>query len=313
MVRLNWGAALCIVPSLASSVAGSVIPDHGEFNTLSRRAMPQFNGFESKPERKERIVQSLKDMVTMVTKVMDALYSEEAADKKIVNAVLGQYFTEDQQGTALEVIKALVEPAHIDGTTGSDVMQMVQFNAEDFDKACMPGKDQKVWSNKIAWGYTKPRTSPSEIHFCDSKRRDAYKYPDLDSMTCLDVGSQVSWKMLPLAYVTIHELTHAIDISGPILEPLCLGEYTKDPAYGPELTRELRKNPDNEKYKALFDKMSPLQNADSYAWFVTEAYWALTCGRTFGAPTSNRNYYDGVCKDSALNKAMCFASSMNIS
>lgn len=172
--------------------------------------MPQFDGFEKKPEKKERIVQSIKDMKAMVSKVLDALDGSDSDTKKLVNNVLTQYFPEEWQEAALSIIKSLVEPAHIDASTGSDILQMVQFNEKDVGNGCMPSDDKGIFSNQIAWGYTMPGTSPSQIHFCDSQRRNAFKYPDLNAITCQDIGSRVSWKMLPLAYVLIHELTYVI-------------------------------------------------------------------------------------------------------
>ena len=50
-------------------------------------------------------------------------------------------------------------------------------------------------------------------------------------------------------------------------------QATDDPAYGPQKVRALRDKPENGKYAGTKDVLlGPIENADSYAWFVVVSY-----------------------------------------
>lgn len=70
-------------------------------------------------------------------------------------------------------------------------------------------------------------------------------------------------------------------------------QATDDPAYGPQKVRALRDKPENGRYAATKDVLlGPIENADSYAWFVVVSYprdlsrdlSALICG-SYRRPT----------------------------
>ncbi|KAJ5155277.1 hypothetical protein N7492_008080 [Penicillium capsulatum] len=53
--------------------------------------------------------------------------------------------------------------------------------------------------------------------------------------------------------------------------------------YGPYRTRQLM----SQAAYGHVTKSMDVCNADNYAWFVTELYWSITCGRTFGHPSQD--------------------------
>lgn len=98
------------------------------------------------------------------------------------------------------MLEKLVSPTNVPPNIGSDLLQMVQFRADDFAGDCSPK------GNGATFAYTALNPS-SQIDFCNRKRRNAFVYPDLGDINYASFEKRVSYKMLPLAYVLIHELT----------------------------------------------------------------------------------------------------------
>ncbi|KAJ0413396.1 hypothetical protein BJY00DRAFT_306353 [Aspergillus carlsbadensis] len=291
---LSWAKVANILPSLGLAVSGLVLPE--DSHALNRRAMPIWDGFDNYGEHKDRIIQAFRDMKVMVQTVLDSENSD--CYSHIFDAVINTYFAEGDQPGAKQILSNMIQPATKFPTDmGSDLIEFIQFNANDALNRCMP----RPGSSDIPWGYTIPylKSHPHpQIHFCHSRRRNAFAYPDLSAIGCEDfTNGRVSWRMLPLAYVLIHELTHTVEISSDVLGG---EETTVDEAYGPIDVRKLRDQHRN--------GMGPLQTADSYAWFVTEAYWSIQCAHTYGPPETNQNFWPEVCKDGLGAQIACFFS-----
>ncbi|KAJ5359227.1 uncharacterized protein N7496_011640 [Penicillium cataractarum] len=112
---------------------------------------------------------------------------------------------------------------------------------------------------------------------------------------------KLSYKVVPLAYIQIHELTHTLGVSEIPFKKAKVTDKLKatgDPADGPQNVRALRDKPEHGKYAGTKDLLlGPIENADSYAWCVVEAYFSLLCHERFGAPASNQMAPDGVCSN----------------
>jgi hypothetical protein len=98
---------------------------------------------------------------------------------------------------------------------------------------------------------------------------DGPVWPGVADVNCDSIGPRVSWRMMTMGHIFVHQYTFFQAMEGEVLK--ALGGTTFDLADGPIKVLDI------DRYKARL-------NADSYAWFVTEFVWTLQCGREFEAP-----------------------------
>ncbi|KAJ5450312.1 uncharacterized protein N7458_006761 [Penicillium daleae] len=255
-------------------------------------------------------------MVSRVLKALTAKDSNDEAqswDKQTALIVLGNYFSPDkktaggptQQEIVVDVLTNMVYPPGKTPGTGSALFIAMTIG-NGLDEESCSAKDADGKPSSVAAYTVSGGNCGTSIYFCDNDRVNPFKYPDLsglptDAAQCKKTfkDGKVSYKMAPLAYILIHELTHTLEVSelpfkkAKVTDKL---QATDDPAYGPQKVRALRDKPENGRYAATKDVLlGPIENADSYAWFVVEAYFSLLCHERFGAPTSNQMAPDGVC------------------
>ena len=93
-------------------------------------------------------------------------------------------------------------------------------------------------------------------------------------MTCDELGTHVSTRMVTKGQMLLHEYTHAREIMRPVLgegPTASTSGKTTDHVYGFGDCR-------------AFDKKLATWNADSYANFASELLWTTKCDRDFDAP-----------------------------
>jgi hypothetical protein len=98
---------------------------------------------------------------------------------------------------------------------------------------------------------------------------DGPVWPGVADVNCDSIGPRVSWRMMTLGHICVHQYTFFQAMEGEVLK--ALGGTTFDLVGGPIKVLDI------DRYKARL-------NADSYAWFVTEFAWTMQCGKDFGAP-----------------------------
>ncbi|KAJ5832423.1 hypothetical protein N7474_000734 [Penicillium riverlandense] len=304
-MRVSWTKSLCLASLLASSVTALYI-EPAELHSLVARELPQeWRGFDNSERDQQKIMkisQAFRDMDTM------------SSDEQTALIVLGHYFSPAQKTSGdftqkqivLQVLKNMVFPKNLKShNAGSDFLAGLTIH-NALDKGTCSDLDTQGKKRTIA-AYTESNDCDTSIYFCDIDRVNPYKYPDLsnlptDEAQCREVfkkDAKVSPEMTPLAYILIHELTHTCEVSeAPFDNAKVPGnlKVTDDPAYGPQGTRALKYKQEKGQYPSTKHVLlGPVENADSYAWFVVEAYFSLLCGQKFEAPTSNQLVRDGIC------------------
>lgn len=269
------------------SVAQSPNPSH-----LFKRALPTWKNFTPNDATNPQIVQltqAFKDMATVVNAVL-------AADQNTFNTIFLKYFQDGMQAAVKQVLSNMVTPATKDPSTGADILSTIVVDNNDYANA---GAFLACYTSS---GET--ASDPYSIHFTQSATHNAYKYPALSAITCGaggtdtgTIGTTVSDKMTSLGgYALVHELTHA----GPVFQSSATKAFTDlpetgDVAYGPQKVLQLLAGQGKDSDGHPIPAKYCINNADSYAWFVNEIYWTITCKRNFGPPTDNSYAPAGVC------------------
>lgn len=193
----------------------------------------------------QRLTQAFRDMSTMVTEVVGA--SDKSAEnrhrRQVWDAVFPLYFrtpeakgpetkgpAPDNEPTVLAILTNMIEPNMMscklpnEQDTGSDYLKGIEVFNNDFANLCKPQKkpkrsfqerrDNQDQPTPVAGAYTvSPAHGGTTMHFCDSKYVDVFGYPDLSGLPTsaaqckATFGRPVSYRMAPLAYILIHELT----------------------------------------------------------------------------------------------------------
>lgn len=99
----------------------------------------------------------------------------------------------------------------------------------------------------------------------------AFKFPRLVTNRCEKLGNKISYRMVSLGMVLLHEYTH-----WNRLVTGALPKYTEDLAYAPKFLKE--------KDGSKLERSLAKGNADSFAWLLTEVYWGQKCQRNFTGP-----------------------------
>ncbi|KAH7136320.1 hypothetical protein EDB81DRAFT_762008 [Dactylonectria macrodidyma] len=116
--------------------------------------------------------------------------------------------------------------------------------------------------------------------------------PLISELDCDRVGDNVNALVNTLPALIVHELTHWRQIGEPVIGAQIIDHCPA--GYGPLNCR-----------KIVGTSITPVMNADSYAWFANEYYWSISCKKEYKDPTTNRNY--GLCPvdEDATGGARC--------
>jgi hypothetical protein len=203
-----------------------------ETNSIVARDIPQdWEGFDqSKAGDKQKInqiTQAFRDMDTMVSRVLKALTAKDSNDeaqswdKQTALIVLGNYFSPDkktaggptQQEIVVDVLTNMVYPPGKTPGTGSALFIAMTIG-NGLDEESCSAKDADGKPSSVAAYTVSGGNCGTSIYFCDNDRVNPFKYPDLsglptDAAQCKKTfkDGKVSYKMAPLAYILIHELT----------------------------------------------------------------------------------------------------------
>jgi hypothetical protein len=124
-------------------------------------------------------------------------------------------------------------------------------------------------------GLTKPTEKNPYLVICPKGFKhgsfDGPIWPDVAKVNCGTIGGRVSWKMITLGHIFVHQYLFFQAMEGETLQPV--GGKIVDLAEGPIEVLAV-------------DKNRARVNADSYAWFVTELAWTVQCGWGFRAPVA---------------------------
>ena len=154
-----------------------------------KRALPVYGNMAADDPRRGQLNQAFRDMASMVNTVLKA-------SGPLYDVIFEQYFQASMKDAVHKVLTSMVKPSR-DASTGADSLGSIAIDGDDFD--------QEV--RRTVGAYTDNRHSGVRMHFRQNDFRNVFKYPQLNNMNCKDFDLFVSWKMLPLAYIVIHELT----------------------------------------------------------------------------------------------------------
>lgn len=113
---------------------------------------------------------------------------------------------------------------------------------------------------------------PDVFHYGSIKGRNwpGDSWPGVPPVSCDTVYPRVSYKMLTLGHILLHEYTHWDSlISSATQTPFGINSI-EDIRYGPYKVRYI-------------SEPEALENADSYAWLATEMFWRRECEGDHGA------------------------------
>lgn len=164
----------------------SVLEARNHSSVLSKRALPQFVGFDSDPVRRVRAETGFRDAVTIAASVLAAPHFEDIYD---------HYF--DSAGNMDEVLQVFrnIVGDNTDGT-GSSVIHNIFLDNEYATTGCQ--------GNEVAFVENIEGQLGAGMTLCEK----AYAFPDLIDKSCNSLSSTVSTLMSTLGGVILHELTH---------------------------------------------------------------------------------------------------------
>ncbi|KAK3203665.1 hypothetical protein GRF29_106g255553 [Pseudopithomyces chartarum] len=108
-------------------------------------------------------------------------------------------------------------------------------------------------------------------------------------LTCDAIGDNVSFRMNSLGMTLLHEYTHYNRMLESIFNAPIIDQEDasgNDIGYGPVQVRTL-------------DKALAKLNADSYAYFASEALWSVLCQKDYGDPVSGQDDNDPDCDNTS--------------
>lgn len=171
----------------------SVLEARNHSSVLSKRALPQFVGFDSDPARRSRAETGFRDAVTIAASVLGAPHFDD---------IYNTYF--DGAGNRDEIIQVFrnIVGDNTDGT-GSSVIGNIFLDNEYATANCQ--------GNEVAFTENINGKLGGGITLCEK----AYAFPDLSDKSCDSLSSTVSTLMSTLGGVILHELTHYQEIGDP--------------------------------------------------------------------------------------------------
>ena len=127
--------------------------------------------------------------------VNDVLMQNDRANDVIFEA----YFLPNMRDTVNQVLLNLVHPANMDPTSGADYIGTITVDGNDFRTDYSP----------FVGSYTKNDLDSGAVtmHFRQNDAIDVFRFPSLSDIRCENLDPSVSWKILSLGYMVLHELT----------------------------------------------------------------------------------------------------------
>ena len=141
--------------------------------------------------RSAQLNQAFRDVKTMVNKVL-------GQSGPVSDAMFRQYFDPSMRNVVDNVLTTLVRPAYIDPASGADGIASIGIDMFDYDP---------TMAIPYVLAYTTNEPVGALMHFKQNNHIDIFSLAQLTGIRCSNLDPFVSWKMVPLVFIVLHELT----------------------------------------------------------------------------------------------------------
>ncbi|ETS79551.1 hypothetical protein PFICI_09404 [Pestalotiopsis fici W106-1] len=220
-------------------------------------------------QQKTQIEDALKDVISLSVEAVAALDDDDRDE------IIENYFDEDDKDTVRDVYLKIMgdpdDPTNPD-PTGNSMLGNIEIVKDYQDVNGDYNCDDGTMALLVDWSTDNPHLILCDLAFTHGGIDKGYD--NVQKIDCDWVDDRVTWK---------------IHFEKLVVPPLDLDVTDEEDGYGPVNTRKL-------------DKDKALYNADSYAWYATEAFWTKHCDNDYGEPEDDDDK-DPNCNDEACQDA----------
>lgn len=266
-------AVLALVAFAIGALTAPLNITYDPASSLIKRADPGISTSFSAQEV-EQIKRGFNDVLKLVDTVLT-----KARDAREFDKIFVKYFNIKDRDFVLSVFNQILGGDKDYGNALlADISIMVDYQNAEGNWVCVT-VDKGIITAQVREEDPK---SPNLV-LCKS----ALKYGAIDhpfqgvlDVNCNTLDPRVSFKMVTLGSILLHEYTHVMHLMKPVFKSMKVLKETAttDKKYGPVEVKRL----------ATSKTDRALTNADSYAWLANEIFWTTHCSKRFESADAKR-------------------------